>query len=283
VLSFTDRPDSASNLWWKTYLGARGDFSATGYRDFSNSLGLRLYWQKEAWRLEPYINYGRNVKYPTLLESAYTRDMLIFTGIDTTFEQLEPEWPHAVVNNLEMQMAVFTNTVYNKILKRPLGDLIVQSQIGKNTTKGIESSVQLSGLDNQLNLSLGYTALDIENLLLYQYKPSKKFNLQMQYQTPFGFYLNGLLFYDGKSYAWYFDDRNQLTTNRIDDAWDIDFSVGYQFRINALDVSASGYRLNLRNMVINARLSGFNLLDSKGFQDYYLRKRSYQASLSIRY
>jgi outer membrane cobalamin receptor len=283
IFSFTDSYDTLGNLSWKTFIGLRGDIVASGHKDVTVYTGAQLEYHKNNWVLEPYINYGKNVRYPSLLESAYVQDLVKYTTTDTTTQLLEPEYSNSFelganlkynyvsdyIRTININAALFSGSVYNKILKRPFADYIVQSQIGRNTTKGIEASIKFEGLAKYFNFTASYIKLDIENRLLYEYKPELSYNFQLEHITPIGAYLTILYFIDGKSYAWYFDGANQLQTNKIKGASDIDVTAGYGFPWIGLDVKLY--------------VAGYNLINNSGYDYYYLRKRNIQLGISLKY
>ena len=154
-------------------------------------------------------------------------------------------------------------------MKRPFGDAIAQSQIGRNTTKGIEGSVKFENIYSRFNFTASYINLDIEDRLLYEYKPEENYNFQLEYIQSKGLYCTLIYFFDGKSYAWYYDNENNLLTDEIKACWDIDASIGYIF--------------NLFRLELNLHLAGYNLLDNSGYDYFYLKKRNLQAGLSIKY
>jgi len=283
VFSFTDTYDSLGNLSWKTFLGLRGDIVASGHKDLTVYSGAQIEYHRNNWILKPFINYGKNVRYPTLLESAYVQDLLKYTTTDTTTELLKPEYNNSFeiganlsfnyvsdyIHAINIDAAVFSGTVYNKVLKRPFADIIAQSQIGRNTTKGFEASVKFEGLLSQFNFSTSYIKLDIENRLLYEYKPESNYNFQLEYEFPFGPYFTVIYFVDGKSYAWYFDTENNISTDKINPSSDIDVSVGHRFKWLGLDC--------------NLQVAGYNLSNNSGYKYYYLKRRNVQFGLSLKY
>lgn len=283
VFSFNDTYDSLGNLSWKTYLGMRADAQASGERDFTLYTGARLKWHKNNRIFEPYLTYGKNVRYPTLLEAAYVQDITNFSATDTTFTLLKPEYNQSFelgaeltynfvsdyLSSVKYRIALFNSTVYNKILKRPFGDYFANSQIGRNTTKGVEASLRLENLFRYFNLSSSFVKMDIENKLLYEYKPEQNYNAQLEFYTPFGLYAMLIYFVDGKSYAWYFDNKNELATDKISGTSDMDISAGFQF-----DWLGGKCKLYL---------SEYNVFDNSKYEFYYLRKRNFQLGFSVQY
>lgn len=296
IFSFDDRADTLRNLRWKTFISMRGDLSANGYRDLTYTLGAEIVWQKNNWELKPYLNYGTNVKYPTLLESAYAGNLRHALGRpDTSLSELQPEYNtsselgarftlafnHPLVNRLQASLALFRNLTYNKILKRPEGDQIYQTQIGQNTNFGLEAAARFTGLLKYFDFSASLTKLDISNPLFYEYKPELNYNFQLDYVSRFGLYVTAVYFYEGKSYAWYFDLTRKSSGNDEEGAppqpltrvispfADVDVSLGYRFKIAALH--------------LNLQIAGYNILDNAGFKYYYLKKQYFQASLSVQY
>ncbi|MEL6821273.1 MAG: hypothetical protein AAFP70_05910, partial [Calditrichota bacterium] len=63
--------------------------------------------------------------------------------------------------------------------------------------------------------------------------------------------------------------EEEIATVTIDSFYDMDVSVGYRFAV-------AGTRFNLQ-------AAGYNLLDNSGFEDFLLKKRFLQVSLSARY
>jgi outer membrane receptor protein involved in Fe transport len=283
VFSFSDYIESVRGLSWKTIIGARIDFVSNGNEDFLPTIGFQLDWARTLWTFSPYANYGKNVKYPTLFENAYLRDISVASQVDTMFKRLEPEYNNsaefgikiihksagAAYKQMELDLAYFSSTVYNKLLRRPFDDLIASEQIGRNLTTGFEASFKFRRMFEYFSLSGGYTTLNIQDPLLYPYKPDERVNAQLGFSHTTGFYLTGRYFYEGKSAAWFYDVNNVFQTVEIAPFYDVDLSVGYKFTVNHL-----GFDL---------QFAGYNLLDKAGFRYYYLKKRYLQVSFSIKY
>ncbi len=283
VLSFTDRIDSLGNKYLKTFIGFREDLTASGYSRFTNNFGLNFDYRRGRWNHRPFFSYGKNVRFPTLIESAYAGELSIYTATDTIRQGLEPEFNSSwevgaeseysfrtpLIRSFSLALSLFHNQIYNKILTRPFGDALIQSQIGRNTTRGAELSAALKEIWSGLTLTASAMKLDISDKLLYDYKPESSLSLQAEYFHPAGFYLTTLYFIEGRSYAWYYDQSNTLRTTRIDGNWDVDLSAGYRFRLG-------GFEFNLQ-------ASGYNLFDNYSFDYYYLRKKFLQASLSVKH
>ena len=140
---------------------------ANGRKDLTNSFGLQLDIRSKDWLVQPYGHYGKNVKYPSLLDNAFIRDITDIFREDSTSGRLEPEYNntgelglnlsyqprHAVYSNLDFVFALFNNTFYNKLLTRPSDTQISAAQLGRNETQGVEFSVQLGGLWQYFSIS----------------------------------------------------------------------------------------------------------------------------------
>lgn len=283
IFSFADQLPNSSNVSWKTHLGIRGDFVSNGNRDFLSTIGAQVDIDKADWKLSPYANFGKNVKYPTLFENAYIQATQEINVADTVFRRINPEYSNSaeigfdftsnrstfLYKNLSAHLALFTNTVYNKILGRPFDFLVYYYQTGRNVTKGFEASIRFNQVLNWFGIKLDYTGLDISDPLYYPFKPDQNFSTQLDFNLPMGFYFTGRFFYEGKSIAWYLNQEGAIQTQGIQGYDDVDVSIGY--------------RLNIRNVEVALQTAGYNLLDSSGFQYYYLSKRYLQVSLSIKY
>ncbi|MFQ5584552.1 MAG: TonB-dependent receptor plug domain-containing protein, partial [Calditrichia bacterium] len=283
VFAHSDFIESIQGLSWRTFLGMRADFVSSGNNEFLPTVGFQLDWKKTLWSLSPYVNYGKNVKYPTLFENAYLRDITTTSHGDTLFKRLEPEYNNSaelgmkisyksggdIFRQMDIAIAIFSSTVYNKLLKRPFDDLMASAQTGRNVTRGFEASVKFNRVLNYFQLFAGYTGLNIEDPFLYPYKPDERVSSQLDFSLPVGFYLTQRYFYEGKSSAWFYDLDNNFQTVEITPFYDIDLAFGYRFNIS---------RLNF-----NLQFAGYNLLDNAGFQYYYLKKRYLQVSFSVKF
>ena len=283
IFSFADQLQNSSNVSWKTHLGFRGDFVSNGNKDFLSTIGAQADINKGDWKLSPYVNYGKNVKYPTLFDNAYIQSTQEINVADTVFRRINPEYNNSaeigldfmlsrstfLYKNLSAHLALFSNTVYNKILGRPFDFLVFYYQRGRNVTKGLEASVKFNQVLNWFGLKLDYTGLDISDPLFYPFKPDQNFSTQLDFNLPMGFYFTGRYFYEGKSIAWYLNQEGSIQTQSIQGYNDVDVSIGY--------------RLNISNIELALQTAGYNLLDSSGFQYYYLSKRYLQVALSIKY
>lgn len=282
LYTFTERSDSLKNLSWKVHFGLRGDASASGYRDLTNAVGALITWRQRnhQWRL--LLSYGHNVHYPTLFEMVLNRDFTIYTLNDTTQKKLEPEYSQSfdlgvkVISDyfsyflpqIEYDISFFYRTVYNKLLKQPFGEYLVQAQIGRNRTLGFEGAIRLNRILGFTNLQAGFTRLYITDRLLYEFKPE----LQATVAASFihrNFYLNLNYFYEGKSYGWYYDQLNRLRTTRLNGYADMDVTLGLQ---------TVHLPLNFQ-----LQLSVYNLFDRAGYRYYYLNKRFLQLTLGVKY
>ncbi len=283
VISFADQYDSTGSLNWRLYLGPRFDITASNYKDFTLTWGVQANYKRNGWHYMPYVNSGKNVKYPTLLESAYVSDIFIATGSDTMRQGLEPEYNNSIeiglkanrqlypgfIKDINFSLAYFKNTSFNKILRRPLGDFITQRQSGSNTTNGLEASFKAQGILKYSDLALSYTALDISDKELYDYRPEKNLTVQLDLFSDFGLYLTGVYFYEGKSYAWFYDTQTMVRVQKLPSNYDFDATIGY--------------RLNIKKIELNFQFSAYNIMDNAGYNYYNLRKRYLQAALSVKY
>ena len=283
VVSFRDKLKNLPILSWKTYLGLRGDFVASGNQDGTVTTGVQVNYNLEQWKLSPYFNYGKNVKYPSLRENAYVRDLVILSGADSTFEKLKPEYNNsaelgisltyfprvAIYRTLDFSFAIFTNTVYNKLLTRPFDDLIASVQVGRNQTRGIETSFKFNQLFKWFSLGAALVKIDVTNPLLYSYKPKENLSLNLGFYTPMGVYLTSTFFYEGTSVAWYYNRDYNILTEEISPYNDMDVSCGF--------------KVPFKDAEFDFQVSGYNIFDHSGFKYYYLKKRYFQFSVAMRY
>ena len=284
VFRFEDylRPDDR-NLFWRVYLSGRVDVSASGYRDFTQSVGIRVHRKQGRTEFVPYFNYGKNVKYPTPREQARLNNLVAAFPGDTLRRSLRPEyntsaeagfkWNYDLaslwLNRVEASAAVFLSITTNKIVRQPLGQEFFQTQTGRNTTTGLEAALRLKRIYQWLDLELSGLALDIDNPLLYPYKPRQRVNLGLDFHPGQSFYLTTRLFYEGSAKAWYFDLARQLRSAQIKSHYDLDL--------------AAGFSLPIQSITLGLQLSGNNILDRSSYAYYYIYKRYWQLSLTLRY
>lgn len=284
VVAFSNRVNDMPNFTWKTHIGLRDDYVATGDNYFAPTVGIQLEYTISAWKFAPYINYGKNIHFQTLLDNAYLA-LEDISGEDTTFARLAPEISNAGefgfdVNlnpssphyqDIDLKFAIFRNVVFNKLVRVPSfgSDQFARSQIGRNLTKGFEASVAMNKFHRAWDFIAAATVLNIEHRSLYPFKPENLFSLQTVYSGNWGGYFSATYFYEGRSEGFVFDERTGIgVTEVIEPFFDIDISVGYKFRVG-------GVRLNLQ-------AAGYNILDNSGFQFYLLKKQYFQVSLSAK-
>ena len=283
VLNLNDQPKQNSNLNYQFYVGGRSDILANGDNFLTNMIGIKFTYQLEKWNISPFINYGQNVKHPTLLESAYLRDITDVTQSDSVLNRLEAEYstsgdfgvhlsydPQSTLyKNMEIEASFFSRTVYNKILRRPFDNLIAQVPTGRNETRGIEGSVKLNDLMSTITISASYLTLSLDNPLPNAFKPEEKASLNLNFNSRFGLFLYSTFFYEGKSTAWYLNENNEIQTEGFNPFSDMDLSVGFKLPINKTEVKL--------------QVSANNIFDNSGYRYYYLKKRHLQFSLSFDY
>jgi outer membrane receptor protein involved in Fe transport len=285
VLSVGDKLDSLGEVTWKLFGGIRGEFLATGENYKISSYGMQIDFNKERWRLTPYLNYGENIKFPTLLDNAYLIEVRDLSLANNSLEpvSLQPELSQSrevgikfnyrpyttFYQDMDIQLAYFTSDISNKLLKRPLEDVILETQVGVNQTSGFEGIIKWNRVFTRINFSLSYGRFDVSNPLIYAYKPDEKYSFGVDYNTISGFYIMGLIYHEGKSIAWDYNDQSELVTAEVAPFYDFDISTGYKFRFEYFDLKIF--------------LAGYNILDNAGYRFYNLKKRFVQAGIGITY
>lgn len=284
VFNFLDTTATQKNLNWNVYTSMRYNWWASGQNDFVHNVGIKAQRQMNEKRWNVFFNFGKNVRYPTLLENAMVGDVLYFgIGQETDLIKLKPEYinavesglqyvvryPYPYVPRLAIDVAIFWNSVENKVIRQPIDNILFFIQEGVNKSKGGEVSMKMDELADFINAGTSYNWINTSNKLLYSYKPVNSFKAWLEYARPLGFYITLLGFHDGESYAWYYDIDNNLITRDIAPFWDMDLVMGWKGR-------AKGLNYHLQFAVRNA-------LDNSEYVDYYLKRRFYQISLSFKY
>ena len=281
VLSLNDNSALTSDFNWNVFAGTRSEFLATGENALLNMVGLLADYKYDKWKFSPYFNYGQNVKYPSLQENAYIKDLTDPVSWDSLNTRLKPEYSTSgelglkvdylntsgFYGYLEFDFSLFSRTIYNKLLRRPFDDLIAQVPVERSVIRGIEGSVTVKEIFRDLNLNAGYLQMNLDNAWAFLYNPEKKYSVQLNYVAPFGLYLISTFFYEGNSQAWYYNVDNQLETEELPAFNDVDVSLGVRFKL-----MRTGFNLNL---------SAYNIFDRSGLQYYYLKKRNLQISLTV--
>lgn len=286
VINFGEIKDSSlAGFHWKAFAGIRGDFLSSGNSYKTNNFGFDLGYNFEKIQTGLFLAYGENIKFPTLLENAYLEDIQDYslqnedgslpllkpetsTGSELGLElKYEPE--SAYFNQADFKSSFFTSRIYNKIIERPLEGVIIKTQLGENFTNGFETSLKLNELFSDYEFRIAYTVLQVDEPLLYAYKPKSKLSTQLSYFNREGFYFTAAYFHEGESNAIYYDQFNNLRYEEIDPFFDFDLIFGYRIRIG--------------NFKTDFQLAAYNLLDNSGYLYYYLKKRFLQAGVSIHY
>jgi outer membrane receptor protein involved in Fe transport len=283
VFSFKDRLEKWPNLSWKTYIGIRGDAVASGHSDVSPALGARLKYRNHPWEVTPYMNYGKNVKYPTLSENAYIRNILNLSFTDTLSERLKPEYNNStefgvnvlysvadpLLKNIEVSYELFSRITYNKVISRPFDFETAHTQIGRNMMHGYEISLGLNELFKNFHLNASLIELNISEPFFYAYKPESRRSLHLRYNSDFGLYFNTTVFHEGKSVGWYLDSLNNVIIHDISPLSDMDVVVGFL--------------IPLKSVTTEIQFAGYNIFDNSDYTYYYLRKRFLQFLLALKY
>jgi outer membrane receptor protein involved in Fe transport len=283
VFSFKDKLDKWPQLSWKTYIGIRGDAVASGHSDVSPAVGAKIEYRNHPWEITPYMNYGKNVKYPTLLENAYIRNISNISLTDTLSERLKPEYNNStefginfryiladpVLNNIEFSYELFSRITYNKVISRPFDFQTIYIQIGRNIMRGYEMSVGLNELFKKFHLNASWFELNISEPFFYAYKPESRKSLHLRYNSDFGLYLNTTAFHEGKSVGWYLDSDDNVIIQDISPFSDMDLVVGFL--------------IPLKSVTTEIQFAGYNIFDNSGYTYYYLRKRFLQFLLALKY
>lgn len=285
VATFVNILDSLRTLQWKSFLGYRGEFLPSGKSYQLSTFGVQADFSKINWIFSPYFSFGDNLKIPSLQDNAY---LLNINDIATSYENIEPLklipenttstelgfklqyiQKESFFDNITLDFAWYYTRVFNKLLKVKYDNVYIQRQIGEAKIKGIETSIRLNNLFKRFYLAAAYGMLDVNNLLLYAYKPDSKYSLQLGFQFDYGLSGSAMVFYEGESVAWESDEFNDINIIKLKPFQDIDISLAYIFLISPI--------------IIDVNLTANNILDSAGFQYYYLKKRFFQVGLSFRY
>ncbi len=283
VFSFKDRLEKWPHLSWKTYIGIRGDAVASGHSDVSPAVGARLKYRNHPWEITPYVNYGKNVKYPTLLENAYIRNISNISLTDTLSERLKPEYNNStefgvnvlysivdpLLKNIEVSYELFSRITYNKVISRPFDYETVYIQIGRNIMRGYEISLGLNELFKKFHLNASLIELNISEPFFYAYKPESRKSLHLRYNSNFGLYFNTTVFHDGKSVGWYLDSEENVILHDISPFSDMDVVVGLL--------------IPFKSVTTEIQFAGYNIFDNSDYTYYYLRKRFLQFLLALKY
>jgi outer membrane receptor protein involved in Fe transport len=284
VLAFTDTSAQIRNLNTSIFASFRQNWWVSGQSDFVTNIGVQIRQLDDNSRWQAHGNYGKNVRYPTLLENAYVGDVVYFgAGEESGLEKLRPEYiesaevggrivqlrPYPYIRRFSIEGAFFWRKVENKVITQPIDNLQVLVQDGSNNSTGGDFALRVNPFATYLETGISLAWLATGNKLLYPYKPENSLKLWLDYSPNAGVYSNLLMFHDGISYAWYYDANNNLVTRQIDAYWDTDIVVGYKNKFGAL--------------AYNLQIAIRNALDNSEYVDYYLKKRFIQFSLSLRY
>jgi len=285
VATFVNILDSLRTFQWKSFLGYRGEFLPNGKSYQLSTFGIQADWSKQNWNLSPYFSFGDNLKIPSLQDNAY---LLHLNDIASSYDEIEalkliPENTTSTeiglkiqylprnlfFENITIDISRYYTRIFNKLLKEKYDNVYIERQIGEAKIRGYEASIRLNNLFKRMYLAALVGFLDVNNLLLYAYKPDSKYSLQLGFQLDFGLSGSALVFYEGESIAWQANDYNIIETIRLKPFQDMDIALAYNFSINPFKIGIN--------------LSANNIFDSAGFQYYYLKKRFLQAGLTLRY
>ena len=173
------------------------------------------------------------------------------------------------VLKMQIDAAYFYNNIQNKVIQQPLDQSLMLVQEGENETRGYEASIRLIDVFSSVDVDIMHTSLSVSNPLVYAYRPLSETRLQLAYTPQIGIYSTVVLFHDGESLAWYYNENSNLVTDKISPFTDLDVIVGYRGKLGRLG--------------FNLQLAGRNVLDNSEFQDYYVKRRYFQGSIILNY
>jgi outer membrane cobalamin receptor len=282
VMSMLDTTASTKNLIWNIYTSLRENFWVSGQSDYVTNFSVMLNRQLPNKRWEAHVTYGRNVKYPSLLQNAYAGNIANFTGQEF-LDRLRPEYfssfelggyylfryPYPYVPRMKVEVSVFSTDIRNKIIQQPVDQGLILIQAGENTTTGFEAGVYAENIFSVFNANATATVLKISNHQSYPYKPDHLYRFNLQYVPENGPYSTLSVFYEGNAYTWNYTPDLILKTIRVDPFWDMDIAIGWKHKFT--------------HFSFNAQFAVRNALDNSNYQDLYLKRRYLQASLAISY
>lgn len=284
VLEMLDTTSQISDFNLSVFASYRHNWWVSGQNDYVTNFSLKAFRPMQDKRWEAFITFGRNVKYHTLLENAYAGNILSFGPDGEEFQsRLKPEYiasleiggryiiryPMPYVLKMQIDAAYFYNNIQNKIIQQPLDQSLMLVQEGENETRGYEASIRLIDVFSSVDVDIMHTSLSVSNPLVYAYRPLSETRLQLAYTPQIGIYSTVVLFHDGESLAWYYNENNDLVTDKISPFTDLDIIVGYRGKLGRLG--------------FNLQLAGRNVLDNSEFQDYYVKRRYFQGSIILNY
>jgi outer membrane cobalamin receptor len=285
VATFVNILDSLRTFQWKSFAGFRGEFLPNGKWYQLSTFGVQVDFSRKYWNLSPYFSFGDNLKIPSLQDQAY---LLHLNDLTSSYDEIEPIKlipenttsaeiglklqylpKNLIFDNITMDFSWYSTGVFNKLLKEKYDNIYIEKQIGEAKINGIEASIRLNNLFKRLYLTASFGLLDVNDLMLYAYKPDSKYSLQLGVQLENGFSGSAILFYEGESIAFQPNVYNEIETIKLKPFQDMDISFAYNFSISPITIGI--------NLIAN------NIFDSAGFQYYYLKKRFLQAGISLRY
>jgi hypothetical protein len=285
VVSFANKMDKHGLLSWQTFFGIRSDFMANGkwYKTTSYGIQLDMKWGNN--EISPYVSFGENIKIPSLQESATLTHLQNLSEIQEGVEAIKliPEnsssfeigiqysyQPQKLFfKEMNFNFALYSTRIFNKMLKTRLDNVIVQRLLGEVKTKGIEGMLKINKVYSDINLGLSYGILDVNNPLLYAYKPDRRYGVHVEYVPDAEWYVTGIFFYEGRSIAWNYSDQLAIETVEVPSFYDLDLIFGYNFYFKKIQVQLQA--------------AGYNFLDNAGYQFYDLKKRFLQIGLAVKY
>ncbi len=292
VLAFQNLINGDENLRWRTHLGFRDDLLATGDNYFAPSVGFQLEIKRAEWLITPYANYGKNVRFHSLRDNAFAQLTGEIAQAGDSLRRFRPEQSNAfevgasahyrpgaaLYRSLDADAALFRNTIFNKLLRHPRDPAKIFLESGRNVTAGAEVSLRFNKLLTYFDLSFSGMALHFSDSLIYSFKPANKISMQLDFHSPWGFYLSGAYFREGESFGW--DDLRVITQ----DSEEFIVPVGKQTIPAFFDLDLSlGYRFRIGSMKFNLQAAGLNILDNSGYQNYLINKQFFQFTLSAKY
>jgi len=274
-----DRQESVQ-LRRDSAMDSTGAFEENSWQEAMLKFSANLSGSRNDFAFDAFMNYGRNVKFPTLFQqiSAPLADSTSFysanlqpetsngleVGANFTWDTRE----HPAIYGVRLSGSFFRNTFSNKFvsLLTPASALVRYTNIKSAQISGAEAAVTFFLFRKKATVEAGtvfYSIPDLERLA-FPFKYDQKHTLKLSIDHR-GYSLQSLLFYEGEQLGFTRENPETFTGAlqeiTIESAFNMDVNIGKFFEVKGLKLILNASARNILND--DTQLEGLALRDRR--------------------
>jgi hypothetical protein len=266
------------------FVSARYDHLTNGDKNWTNNFGMSIKRKNKDREIEFFLLNGKNIRYPSLYENAFSRDVVLSTisnGSDDQNRLLPNDIKsfeigvnynylisHSLKKRISFHFSYFYITKENLVVIEPLNLVPIQVQNGTDNGRGFDGSLKYSNFMEALDLVLNGYYAEHSNQFSYAYKPNSLFKFIVKSRYFEDIILSSEFYYEGQARYWTFEDGfTEQKAKNIASFYDINARVSYLLNSNGVSLRLGAAINNIldNNTGVFSDVKGRQLSVSVGF------------------